>query len=271
MAKQDRYRTMATIMVLYMLGGIILLSQQSEEIGNGNLIESLRGDPLALMIVILPIAFFFFFVIKANSAEELKNFLKKDLIKYISKFMGFILTAYVAYYILIPFQIKDFVDLAIFSLVATSLFLVFLLACWFESMEMPELGKKNLKKIWKTLRRTMEPIIFTMIAIFFIYLAFGINWRSAFFISYLHSMFFVIGFSPVIKNKFLRIIGVIVISLFQPFLFIIINGLKPEYLSYNTAIISSITGLILTYTALIFSMVSKKNKIKDYFERSFDQ
>ena len=111
--KPKKYRSMAGMMTLYVFMGLIILWETAKDHGYDNLLILVREKPFTLSALLLPLIASFIFMIKANSKKEILDFLSKHLLKYISRFTGFIITVYLAYFIIIPYEIKDFKDTTI--------------------------------------------------------------------------------------------------------------------------------------------------------------
>lgn len=266
MNTQKDHRTSAAFMVLFLLMGFFLLDQFAKEKKLNNIFTLIKSYPLTLLILVVPLIMFLFYVGKANDKEEILRFCREHLFGYISKFMGFIITAYLAYYIIIPYEIKSLMDAIVLLIVILCAFLIFLLSCWLgENIPKKPLTKKLLIKGGIDLLRPILLITIPTIVITTIYWLCGVSINNAVIIGFLHSLYMILGFAPAIKDRRKKIISVLVIGISQPlflYLFVFFGNLMSNIMLF---ICASVIGIVLTYLCLLYALFSNKESCFNKF------
>ena len=157
MNKQKLHRDKALAFLFMTLMFTVIVFSFAQQQSNDDAITFLRANPLYLIILIMPLCFWFFFLVKGNTKQNLLAFIKKDFLNYVAKYISVIMVSYLVYFILIPHQTKDFFDSLIGLFLFILVFVLFLLARWFEEIKLPELTRKSVKELGKAI---LWPILF---------------------------------------------------------------------------------------------------------------
>ncbi|NPE26721.1 hypothetical protein HNV12_01815 [Methanococcoides sp. SA1] len=256
MKKKQMHKEQAlmSLMILLLMSMIVLsLSQQQN---NGDVIDFLKFNPLFILVLLIPIVFWFVFLIKGNAKEALLSFAKRDLIKYVSKFISVIIASYLAYFVLIPHTQSGLIDAAISLFLIFLAFVLFLLASWFEDIKFKELDRSIFKKIKDY---TLKPLLFTVIiggGIFSInYFIISFNELTSFLLAMIYFNGILMSLSPAIKGKIKRpVISSITILTLTIMSFLGIYLYSSNY-SLVTNLIYSGVFLLSSIVLLIISII----------------
>jgi len=270
MVEKEFYKSYLDVAFMIFLIGFFLWAG---EIGNSNsqAINLIKQNPSILILLILPVFFVFFIIFKGYTKKEIGNFLKKKLLKYLSRFFAFGLLAYVSIYIIIPYETTNFLDFIIFLVIIFSLFLLFVFISRFEEESLPEITKKRLLKVGKVVSKILVSFLVPTAILGAIYLLITKDIKISFWIAYLHSTFIICSLSTSIKNKRRIIGGIILVLVFNPILIWLSKQLIP---SFQTKFFSLflISGAIITILSIItYFLIHKKKCFRDFTKELYYQ
>lgn len=246
-------------MFLLLIYSVIIISFAQEN-NQQDLVSVLRQNPIFVFFLVLTLALWFFFLMRGNTRSELMFFLKNHFLKYVAKFMAFVITSYLAYFVLISHKNEDFVDIIIEMVLALSAFVLFLFASWFEESDNPPITKDHLKRTGSIILRALISILVPLLLFFLIYnFIFSLDKVSSSLISFLQTSLLIVGFSPFIKSRVKRVAFVIFIWIVQ-LGFLMWMKAYPEFMLNNGLIYwTSAIGLLAAMGSFIFS-ISFENK-----------
>ena len=75
----NKERALMSLFLLLIISVIIFYLAQQES--HGDIVSLLKAEPIYIFILITPFIFWFYFLLKGNSKDDLKSFIKRDLIK----------------------------------------------------------------------------------------------------------------------------------------------------------------------------------------------
>ncbi len=265
----NKQRALVALFLLFIYAVIII--SISQEQGQNDLVLTLRQNPLFIFFLILPIIMWFVFLIKGNTKSELLIFLRDNFMRYLSKFMSFIITAYLAFFVLIPHKNEDFIDIIIEIVLALTAFVLFLFACWFEESTSPPMNRKNIKSFTKLIIKITSslaiPLLILSLGYYFI---FSLNLKSSFLIGFIQTTLLFASLSPAIISKGKKIWLLILFLLLYSGMIFWMSKFQEFALSTFQLYLALIIGIIIVIVGVIFSAIFKekewfKNFSKDLF------
>lgn len=254
-----------SIVVLFILFINLLIIFQFSKKSNSSVIDFLQNEPIFLSTLIIGLVFWFFFLIKENTKEELIHFIQNHLLTYISKFIAFTMTAFLALVIFSQTGEDSLSRFFIEVILIISTFAVFLLASWLEETPSPPLTKKNLKSTGELLFRGFIFLGVPMMFFYGILIIFSnLNSETSFIISYLYTILIFSSLSPLIKKLPIKILIISIMLISTSGIFWVIKDMSIFNLTPKGSIIISIISFVLVIASLISS---KKINNLDWFKK----
>jgi hypothetical protein len=267
--KINKQKALVALFLLFTYSIILISLAQTQ--GQEDLVLTLRQNPSFIFFLLFPICMWIFFVIKGNNRIALINFLKNDLLNYISKFMAFIITAYLTYFVLIPHKNEDFIDVIIKLVLSLTAFVLFLFACWFEESKNPSVNRDNLKSFTKTILKVGASLIIPVISFFFIHhFLLSLNTTSSLLLGLFQVTLLMASLSPIFKSRLKKYITVILFLLIQSGLIIWMSKVRQfNILKQQLYWILFIEVIIIIIGIIFYELYNEKSWFKNFSKDLF--
>ncbi len=203
-SKVNKQRSVVMLFILLICSLVIISITQTQN--KEDLVLMLRQNPISILFLFLPLFLCLFFLVKGNTKLALISFLKNYFLKYLSKFLSFIITSYIVFFVLIKHKNEDFIDFLIEILLLLTAFLLFLFSCWIEESANSPVNKENLKKFGSIIFRSFIITVLPVLLLFLLYhFIFSLDIVSSFVIGFLQGSIFLVSLNPFIKSKFKKL------------------------------------------------------------------
>ncbi len=246
-------RALGYLLMLLILTSVVF--SLSNQFGEGDVVSYLADNLHFVFLMLITIFFWAFFLIKGSTREELKVFIKKHLLRYVSKFISVIIAGFLVYFVLIPNKLEGWTENLISLFLIIVAFVLFLFSEWFSEIELPEVSKKGVINGFLYLFKSSIVLLIPLSIFFFLnYFAVRISLIPSLVFSISLFVGMVASMSPVVVRKWTGYL--ILLFMNSLLIFFIFWAHKiPEFeLSLEFVTIYSVVYLIFSVVCLLISI-----------------